>query len=77
LKRALIRRGSEAADRFETEALDYHQKLREAYRTLAEQEPARCVMINARSNKQEVSKQIWNGVLARFARELPRLPVLA
>jgi hypothetical protein len=35
------------------------------------------VLINASSNKEEVGKQIWNGVVTRFGRELPRLPVLA
>jgi dTMP kinase len=77
LKRASKRRGSEAADRFEGEGLDYHEKMREAYRALAGQEPERCVLINASSNKEEVGKQIWNGVVTRFGRELPRLPVLA
>jgi dTMP kinase len=77
LKRAAKRRGNVAADRFETEALDYHQKLREAYRELSKSEPERCLIINARSSKEEVSKQIWTNVVARFARELPRIPVLA
>ena len=77
LKRAAKRRGNVAADRFETEALDYHQKLREAYRELSKSEPERCLIINARSSKEEVGKQIWTNVVARFARELPRIPVLA
>jgi dTMP kinase len=77
LKRAAKRRGNVAADRFETEALDYHQKLREAYRELSKSEPERCIIINARSSKEEVGKQIWTNVVARFARELPRIPVLA
>jgi dTMP kinase len=77
LKRASKRRGSETADRFESEGLDYHEKMREAYRELAGQEPERCMLINASSNKEEVGKQIWNGVVTRFGRELPRLPVLA
>jgi len=77
LKRAAKRRGNVAADRFETEALDYHQKLRDAYRELSKSEPERCLIINARASKEEVGKQVWNNVVARFARELPRIPVLA
>jgi dTMP kinase len=69
LKRAAKRRGNAAADRFETEALDFHQKLREAYRELTKTEPERCVLINARSSKEEIAEQIWNSVLARLKPE--------
>jgi dTMP kinase len=69
LKRAAKRRGKAAADRFETEALDFHQKLSEAYRDLAKAEPERCVLINARSSKDEIAEQIWKSVLARLEPE--------
>jgi len=66
LKRAAKRRGKAAADRFETEALDFHQKLREAYRDLAKAEPERCVLINAGSSREEIAEQIWSTVLVRL-----------
>jgi dTMP kinase len=73
LKRAAKRRGKAAADRFETEAPEFHQKLREAFRDLAKAEPERCVLIDARSGKEALAEQIWNSVLARLKPE----PVLS
>jgi dTMP kinase len=69
LKRAANRRGKAPTDRFETEALDFHQKLREAYRDLAKAEPERCALINARASKEEIAEQIWPDVLARLKPE--------
>lgn len=66
LKRAAKRRGNLAADRFETEALDYHQKLREAYRDLTAQEPERCILINANAKVEKVAGSIWDKVLAQL-----------
>jgi dTMP kinase len=77
LNRAGARRGKAAADRFETESVEFHQRLREAYRSLADAEPARCVLINARAGKEEIAEQIWTNVVARFTRQLPRIPVLS
>jgi dTMP kinase len=56
------RRSGEGADRFESEALEFHKKLREAYRELAEREPERCVMIDADPGAKEVSEAIWAAV---------------
>src|ERR1700709_2739647 len=42
LKRAAIRRGGGAADRFEAEDVKFHQDLREAYRKIADDDPQRC-----------------------------------
>ena len=69
LKRAAKRRGKAAADRFETEGLEFHHKLREAYLDLAKAEPERCVLIDARSGKEAIAEQIWNSVLARLKPE--------
>src|SRR5689334_5446663 len=47
LARAGKRRGAENADRFESEDLGFHEKLRAGFRTLAKAEPKRCVLIDA------------------------------
>src|SRR5881628_1326290 len=47
LERAGRRGGANPADRFETEALEFHRKVREAYRELAEKEADRCMLIDA------------------------------
>ena len=66
LARARKRRGQQAADRFEAESLAAHQELREAYRALAHDEPARCVMIDATEPKAAVADRIWKTVSERL-----------
>jgi dTMP kinase len=77
LKRAGSRRGRATADRFESESVEFHQRLREAFRELAAAEPNRCVLIDAKAGKEQISERIWANVVARFTRELPRIPVLS
>lgn len=66
LARAARRRGIGAVDRFEQEALDFHEKLRDGFLTLAAQEPERCVLIDAAQPKAEVAETIWREVNTRF-----------
>ena len=66
LARAARRRGDGAPDRFETETLDFHKKLREAYIELAAREPGRCAVIDASASPDEVSDAIWAVVNARL-----------
>jgi dTMP kinase len=66
LERARQRRGDAAADRFEAEDVEFHQKLREGYLAIAAAEPRRCVVIDASAGKEEVARKIWNAVGARL-----------
>lgn len=66
LARADARRGKEKADRFESETLEFHQKLRDAYRQLAVEEPERCVLIDAAAPRDTVGKAIWDVINKRF-----------
>jgi len=66
LTRASVRRGTASADRFEAEAIEFHEELRSAYRVLAEREPDRCVVIEATGSKAEVSDRIWEVVATRL-----------
>jgi dTMP kinase len=59
LARALKRRGEGKADRFESEALEFHEKLRAAFRALAVREHDRCVLIDATAPREKVAEQIW------------------
>ncbi|KQT86904.1 thymidylate kinase [Methylobacterium sp. Leaf466] len=68
--RAEARAGEAAApDRFEAEALDFHHRLRAAFRAIAEAEPERCVLIDAGQDTDTVEATIWSAVSER----LPRL----
>jgi dTMP kinase len=69
LARAATRRGEAAADRFEAEDIDFHRRLRDAYRQVAIEEPDRCVLIDAVGEVDLVAERVWNVVASRF-REL-------
>ena len=66
LKRAAARRGTAAADRFESEDISFHQRLREAYRQIAANEPERCVLIDATEEPAKVAANIWSILRDRF-----------
>jgi len=66
LERSKERRGDATPDRFEAEGADFHQKLRDAFRAIAADEPQRCVIIDAGTGKEEVAKLIWDAVTARL-----------
>jgi len=66
LKRAARRRGGANPDRFEAEAIDFHDKLRQAYLALAAAEPDRCVIIDAAAPKEKVARQVWKAVNSRL-----------
>ncbi|MFN3347920.1 dTMP kinase [Pseudorhodoplanes sp.] len=66
LARAHARRGHADADRFESEDLAFHERLREAYRQLAAGEPERCVLIDAAGTPEQVSERIWSAVVRRL-----------
>jgi dTMP kinase len=66
MERAASRRGAGEADRFEAEAIDFHEKLRNAYAALAKLEPERCVSIDATGPKEAVQKEIWDVLRQRM-----------
>jgi dTMP kinase len=66
LARAKRRRGNTAADRFEEETLDFHQKLRAAFLSLAASEPRRCVVIDTTASRAQVATRIWTAVTERL-----------
>jgi dTMP kinase len=66
LQRIKLRRGEAKPDRFEAENVEFHQKLREAYRAIAAEEPQRCVVIDASPAKEEVAKEIWEAVKSKL-----------
>ncbi|GJE77898.1 dTMP kinase [Methylorubrum suomiense] len=50
--------GGEAPDRFEAEALGFHERLRAAFRSIAEAEPERCRVIDAEPGPDAVEAAI-------------------
>ena len=62
LKRAALRRGVGAPDRFEAEDLTFHARLREAYRQIAAEDPQRCVLIDAAEDPDTVAGRVWTAL---------------
>jgi dTMP kinase len=67
LARAAKRRGGDAVDRFEAETLAYHLRLREAFRSLVQEESRRCVLIDTMRPRARVADDIWQQVESRLS----------
>ena len=66
LARAARRRGRMTADRFERENGAFHRDLREAYRGIAEAEPARFLVVDGTLDERAIADTIWTEVVQRF-----------
>jgi len=64
LARMARRRG--APDRFESQDLGQHERVRKAFLDIAEEEPARCVVIDARKPEALVAEDVWEAVAERL-----------
>jgi len=60
--RATKRRGKGKTDRFEGEAIEFHEELRKAYQGLTKDEPKRCILIDGRAPRDVVADRIWDAV---------------
>ncbi len=65
LRRARLRNGAAAADRFESERMEFFERVREAYRARAVAEPDRIAVIDAGRSADEVAAQILQLLEAR------------
>jgi dTMP kinase len=64
LRRARQRGG--AADRFESEGLAYHERLRQAFLSIAAREPQRCVVVDAARDEDTIAREIAGLVRQRL-----------
>lgn len=62
LQRAIKRRGAAVADRFEGEDIGFHEKLRDAYRQIAFDDPKRCALIDANADADIVAARVWTAL---------------
>ncbi|MDK3257304.1 dTMP kinase [Blastococcus capsensis] len=63
-------RGRAAADRLESESLDFHQRVRQTFRALAESDPDRYLVLDARQSPDEIAAAVRMRV-AQFLSGLP------
>jgi dTMP kinase len=75
LARSARRRSGSTVDRFEGEALEFHNKLREAYRELTEREPQRCILIDGTQMSKTIADAIWAIVNRRFSPQVAPLNI--
>jgi dTMP kinase len=65
--RAARRSGSlQSRDRFESEDIEFHQAIRDAFLAIAGEEPGRCAVIDARRSEAEVALAIWEIISSRI-----------
>ena len=57
---------AQTGDRFEKEALDWHQRLRDGFLAIAAANPERCVVLSADQDEDALEREIWDAVQARF-----------
>ena len=64
----LARKKSKRQDRFEKEKIAFHQRVREGYLKLADREPKRWLVVDARQSKEQIAELIW----VKVSQLLPR-----
>jgi dTMP kinase len=60
--KGLARKKTRRQDRFEAEEIDFHDRIRRGYLTLAAQEPVRWLVIDATLPRARIGKIVWNRV---------------
>lgn len=66
MKRADLRRGAGAADRFEAETIGFHRRLRQAFLDIAAAAPDRCIVIDASGTPADVEVLAWEAIESRY-----------
>ena len=65
LARMARRRG--APDRFESQDISQHERIRKAFLDIAEEESGRCMVIDARKPEALVAEDVWEAVAERLS----------
>ncbi len=68
VEEGLARKRGKMQDRFEGEAITFHQRVRKGYLKLAAAEPERWLVIDAEKSKEDIAEEIWQ----RVSKLLPR-----
>jgi dTMP kinase len=67
LARAAERRSGNVPDRFEGQEVMLHERVRRAFLDIAEEEPDRCIVIDASQPEAMVAEDVWEMVLQRLS----------
>lgn len=63
---AFAKADGHAETRFESKGVAFHERLRAAFREIAQAEPERCAMIDAAATMDDVEQQVWTAVSGRL-----------
>lgn len=66
LARAQERAEGAEPDRFEGQEIMLHERVRRAFLDIAEEEPARCIVVDASQPEAMVAEDVWEAVLQRL-----------
>lgn len=66
LARAQARAEGTEPDRFESQELMMHERVRRAFLDIAEEEPGRCIVVDASQPEAMVAEDVWEAVLHRL-----------
>ena len=66
LARAQTRAEGAELDRFENQELMTHERIRRGFLDIAEEEPGRCVVVDASQPEAMVAEDVWETVLQRL-----------
>jgi len=66
LARAQARAEGAEPDRFEGQELMTHERIRRAFLDIAEEEPGRCIVVDASQPEAMVAEDVWEAVLHRL-----------
>jgi dTMP kinase len=67
LARAHVRAEGAELDRFESQELAMHERVRRAFLDIAEEEPGRCIVVDASQPEAMVAEDVWEAVLHRLS----------
>ena len=62
VEKGFARKGVSARDRFEQEDTSFHQRVREGFLKLADDEPERWLVVDAAQSRQRIADVIWERV---------------
>jgi len=65
----LARKKSKRQDRFEKEKVAFHERVRKGYLKLADREPKRWLVVDARQGKEKIAELIWGKVRQLLPRQ--------
>ncbi len=71
---ARVANRGQTRDRFESEEIEFHVQLREAFLDIARNEPQRCVVIDAAQSVDTIAARIWFAVVERFLKNAVSAP---